>query len=61
MKNIKVHIGIHLSDAIPIQNGQKQEMLYHHYFSTLLSNIPSGRSKKTKRYWNEWGTLACGR
>jgi hypothetical protein len=34
---IKVHIGKHLSDTYPIQNGPKKEMLYRHCFSTLLT------------------------
>jgi hypothetical protein len=42
----KVCIGRHLSDMFPIQNGLKQGMLYHHRFSTLLYNVPLGRSKK---------------
>jgi hypothetical protein len=28
----KIHIGRHLSDAFPIQNDLKQEMLYHQCF-----------------------------
>jgi hypothetical protein len=32
----KIRIGKHLSDSFPIQNGLKQEMLYHHCFSTFL-------------------------
>jgi hypothetical protein len=32
----KVHISKHLSDKFPVQNGLKQEMLYRHYFVTLL-------------------------
>jgi hypothetical protein len=30
----RVHIGKHLSDSFPIQNGLNKEMLYHHCFST---------------------------
>jgi hypothetical protein len=32
----KVCIGRHLSDMFPIQNGLNKEMIYCHYFSTLL-------------------------
>jgi hypothetical protein len=32
----KVCIGKHLFDNFPIQNGQNDEMLYHHCFSNLL-------------------------
>jgi hypothetical protein len=32
----KVHIGKHLSESFPIQNSLKQEIHYHHCFSTLL-------------------------
>jgi hypothetical protein len=32
----RVRVGKHLSDRFPIKNGLKQEMLYHHCFSTLL-------------------------
>jgi hypothetical protein len=45
----KVFIGKHLFDSFPIQNGLNQEMLYHHCFSTLILNMPLGRSKKTRR------------
>jgi hypothetical protein len=27
----------------------KKEMLCHYFFATLLYNVPSGKSKKTKR------------
>jgi hypothetical protein len=40
----KVHIGKHMSDSFPIQNGLKQGDA----LSTLLLNIPLGRSRKTK-------------
>jgi hypothetical protein len=30
-----VHIGKHLSNNFPIQNGMNKEMLYRHSFSTL--------------------------
>ena len=32
----RVRVGKNLSDMFPIRNGLKQEMLYHHCFSTLL-------------------------
>jgi hypothetical protein len=44
-----VHIGKYQSDKVPIQNGLNREMLYHHCFSTLLWNMPLGRSKRTRK------------
>jgi len=32
----RVKVGKHLSDTVPIKNGLKQEMLSHHYFTTML-------------------------
>jgi hypothetical protein len=29
-----------------------KETLYHHCFSTLLWNMPSGVSKRTRKVWN---------
>jgi hypothetical protein len=46
----KLHVGKYLSDNFPIQNGLNKEMVYHHYFSTLLYNKPLGVSRKTR--WN---------
>jgi hypothetical protein len=43
----KARIGEHLSESFPIQNGLKQDVLYYHSFSTLLWNMPSGRSRET--------------
>jgi hypothetical protein len=36
-----------VSNAFPIQNGKKEDVLSY-YLSTLLYNIPLGRSKKTE-------------
>jgi len=41
-----VHISKDLSDAFPIQNDLKQDALL-----PLLSNIPSGRSRKIRKDW----------
>jgi hypothetical protein len=40
-------IGKYFSDSFPIQNSLHNEMLYHHCFSTLLSNMALRRSRKT--------------
>ena len=32
----RVRVGKNLSDMFPIRNGLKKEMLYRHFFSTLL-------------------------
>jgi hypothetical protein len=45
----KVRIDKNLSDKFTIENGLKKEMLYHHCFSTLLWNMPSVGSKRTRR------------
>jgi hypothetical protein len=44
----KVRISRYLSDMFPIQNDLKKEMIYRHCFSTLLYNVPLGRSRKTR-------------
>jgi len=36
----RVKAGKHLSGTVPIKNGWKQEMLSHHYFTTLLQSMP---------------------
>jgi hypothetical protein len=36
MKLMVKPVQVNMSDAFPIQNGLKQEMLYHHCFSTSL-------------------------
>jgi hypothetical protein len=38
----RVCTGKNLYDNFTIENGLKKEMLYHHCFSTLLWNMPSG-------------------
>jgi hypothetical protein len=43
----KVCIGKHLSDNFPVQNGLKQRDSLCYCFSTLLYNMPLGRSVKT--------------
>jgi hypothetical protein len=43
----KICIGKHLSDKFPIQKGLKQRDAP----STLLLNLPSGKSKKMKLVW----------
>jgi hypothetical protein len=52
----EVHIGKHLSDNFPIQNGLRQGDA----FSPLLWNMSVGRSRKTKWDWNEMDTSASG-
>jgi hypothetical protein len=44
----KTRIGKTLSDAFPIQDGLKKGDI----LSPLLYNVPSGRSKETRKYWN---------
>jgi hypothetical protein len=58
--NSEVHIGKHLYDTFPVQYGLKQEMLHHHCFSTLLYNMPLGRSKKSGGTEIKWDTSAAG-
>jgi hypothetical protein len=36
---------------LPIQSGLSMEMLYPHFFSTFLWNMPLGWCKKT--WWNQ--------
>jgi hypothetical protein len=47
-----IHIGKHLSDMCPIQNGLKQG----NALLSLLQNLPVGRSKKPGRTEIKWGT-----
>jgi hypothetical protein len=44
-----VCIGKYRPDKFLIQNGLKQEMFYHYCFLILLSNMPFGGSKRTRR------------
>jgi hypothetical protein len=55
----KAHIGKHLSYKFSIQNGLKQEILYHHCFSTLLLNIPLEGPEKPGGTDIIWGTSSC--
>jgi hypothetical protein len=43
------HVGQNQSDKFTIQNGLKQGDAYHHCFSTLLWNMRSGGSKRTRK------------
>jgi hypothetical protein len=45
----RVHTGKSLSGKFTVQNGVEKEMLYHHYFSTFLWNMPSGGSKRNRK------------
>ena len=38
----RVWVGKHMSDMFPIRNGLKQQMLYLHCFSVVLSSMPLG-------------------
>jgi hypothetical protein len=35
--------------SLPFRMASKKDMLYHHCFSTLLWNMPSGGSKRTRK------------
>jgi hypothetical protein len=45
----RVCIGKNLLRSLPLRMARNKEMLYHHCFSTLLWNMPSGGSKRTRR------------
>jgi hypothetical protein len=45
----RVSIDKNLSDKFTFQNDLKKERLYHHSFSNLLWNMPSGGSKRTRK------------
>jgi hypothetical protein len=56
----RVRIGKFLPDKFTIENGLKQGDALSHCFSTLLWNMPSGGSKRTRGTDTEWDTSAFG-
>jgi hypothetical protein len=48
----KVGVDKNLSDAFPIQNGLKQGDALSSLPLNVALDIPSGRSKKTRKVWN---------
>jgi hypothetical protein len=55
----KVRVGKLLSPTFPIQNDLKQGGAILPCVSILLSNMPSGKSKKMKLVWNRMGHISC--